>query len=135
MVRKLLGFNKTFTIKRRQRAVTASGSVAEATTQTVATAIPGTVQPHVLSNLPPSPERAKRGGLLRIDEYRLWLGDDDQVDVRLDDFIEEEGTSPPRIYRVLAVLDDAGRGHHQYFRVESYSQESGQWLEGGDTVG
>ncbi len=135
MARILLGFNTTFTVKRRKRAVTPSGSVSEATTETVATAVPGTVQPHVLSNLPPAPERTKRGGLLRIDEYRLWLGDSSVVDVRLDDYLEEEGTDPLRVYRVLAVLDDAGRGHHQYFRCESYSQESSQWLEGGDTVG
>ena len=132
MPRVLLGFNKTFTIKRRQRAVSASGAILEGTTTTVAAAIPGTVQPHVLSNLPPPTQRPKTGGLLRIDEFRLWLGDESVVDVRLDDYIEEDGTSPLKTYRVMAVLDDAGRGHHQYFRVETYSQESENWL--GDVV-
>ena len=132
MARVLLGFNKTFTIKRRVRAVTASGSIAEGTTTTVASAIPGTVQPHVLSNLPPPTARPKAAGLVRVDEFRLWLGDESVVDVQLDDYIEEDGTSPLKTYRVLAVLDDAGRGHHQYFRVESYSQESVGWL--GDVV-
>lgn len=134
MPRRLLGFNKTFTIKRRQRAITDSGSVAEADAVTLATGVPGTIQPHVLSNLPPPPERPRPAGLVRVDEYRLWLGDvvGSGVDVQQDDLIEEEGTSPLRVYRVLAVLDEAGRGHHQYMRVESYSQESAQWAQRGE---
>lgn len=132
MPRRLRGFNATFTIRRRQRAVLASGSVQEADSVTIATGVPGTIQPHVLSNLPPTGERARTGGLLRVDEYRLWLGDTvNAADVRLDDLIEEEGTSPLRMYRVLAVLDEAGRGHHQYLRVESYSQESSPWVNRG----
>lgn len=133
MPRRLLGFNKTFTLRRRQRAVTASGSVSEDDTGVViATGIPGMVQPHVLSNLPPPPERPKPGGLVRVDEYRLWLGDAvNGTDAQLDDILEEEGTSPLRSYRVMAVLDEAGRGHHQYLRVESYSQESEPWVNRG----
>lgn len=132
MVRRLLGFNKTFTLRRRQRAVTGSGSVSEADAVVIATGVPGTIQPHVLSNLPPPPERPKPGGLVRVDEYRLWLGDAvNGVDAQLDDILEEEGTSPLRSYRVMAVLDDAGRGHHQYLRVESYSQESEPWVNHG----
>ncbi len=128
MVRILRGFNKLFTIRRRQRAITASGSSAETTPSTVSTGVPGTIQPHVLSNLPPGPERTKIGGLVRVDEYRLWIGDSvNSADVQLDDIIEEEGTTPLKAYRVLAVLDEAGRGHHQYMRVESYSQESEPW--------
>ena len=70
---------------------------------------------------------------MRVDEYRLWLGDlTNAADVQLDDLIEEEGTSPLKVYRVLAVLDEAGRGHHQYLRVESYSQESESWRERGE---
>ncbi len=69
---------------------------------------------------------------MRVDEYRFWLGDSvNAVDIRLDDLIEEEGTAPLRVYRVLAVLDEAGRGHHQYMRVESYSQESNPWVTSG----
>ncbi len=132
MARRLLGFNKTFTLRRRQRAVTGSGSVSEATAEVIATGVPGTIQPHVLSNLPPPPQRPKPGGLVRVDEYRLWLGDSENgVDAQLDDILEEEGTTPLKSYRVLAVLDDAGRGHHQYLRVESYSQESEPWVNRG----
>lgn len=132
MPRRLLGFNATFTVRRRQRAVTASGSINEANSVVVASGVPGTIQPHVLSNLPPPGEYAMQGGLLRKDEYRLWLGDPvNAADVRLDDLIEEEGTVPLRVFRVLAVLDEAGRGHHQYLRVESYSQESSPWVNRG----
>ncbi len=132
MARRLLGFNKTFTLRRRQRAVTGSGSVSEADAVVIATGVPGTIQPHVLSNLPPPPQRPKPGGLVRVDEYRLWLGDSvNGVDAQLDDILEEEGTTPLRAYRILAVLDDAGRGHHQYLRVESYSQESEPWVNRG----
>lgn len=132
MPRRLLGFNRTFTVRRRLRATTDSGSYEETAATVVAANVPGSIQPHVLSNLPPPPERSKPGGLVRVDEYRLWLGDTtNAVDVRLDDLIEEDGTDPLRVYRVLAVLDVAGRGHHQYMRVESYSQESNPWVTGG----
>lgn len=132
MPRRLLGFNATFTIRRRQRAVTGSGSVSEADAVVVATGVPGTIQPHVLSNLPPPPQRPKPGGMVRVDEYRLWLGDSvNSADVQLDDLIEEEGTDPLRVYRIMAVLDAAGRGHHQYLRAESYSQESEPWANRG----
>lgn len=130
MPRVLLGFNKTFTIRRRSRSVSDTGSVVEDAPEEIATGVPGTIQAHVLSNLPPPPERTKEGGLLRVDEFRLWLGDAvNSVDMRLDDLVEEEGTDPLRVYRVLAVLDEAGRGHHQYMRVESYSQESSPWVD------
>ncbi len=131
MPRRLRGFNTTFTIRRRQRAVLASGSVQEANSVTIATAVPGTIQPHVLSNLPPPPERPKPAGLMRVDEYRVWLGDVSVGNIQLDDLLEEEGTNPLRVFRVLAVLDEAGRGHHQLLRVESYSQESGPWINRG----
>lgn len=133
MVRRLLGSNKLFTIRRRQRVSTPSGAVAEADALEIATDVPGTVQPHVLSNLPPPTERPKPGGLVRVDEYRLWLSDETFADVQLDDLIEEQGTDPLKVYRVMAVLDDAGRGHHQYLRVESYSQESNPWASRGET--
>ncbi len=133
MVRRLLGSNKLFTIRRRQRVRTSSGSVSEADSVEVATGVPGTIQPHVLSNLPPPTQRPKAGGLVRVDEYRLWLSDEATVDVQLDDLIEEEGTDPLKVWRVMAVLDDAGRGHHQYMRVESYSQESEPWANRGET--
>ncbi len=133
MVRRLLGFNKLFTIRRRRRVSTASGAVAEADAVEIATGVPGTVQPHVLSNLPPPTQRPKQGGLVRVDEYRLWLGDETFADAQLDDLIEEEGTDPLKVFRVMAVLDDAGRGHHQYLRVESYSQESNPWADHGET--
>lgn len=129
MPRVLLGFNKTFTVRRRSRSVSDSGSVVEDAPVEVATGVPGTIQAHVLSNLPPPPERPKPGGMVRVDEFRLWLGDSvNSVDMRLDDLVEEEGSDPLRVYRVLAVLDEAGRGHHQYMRVESYSQESSPWV-------
>lgn len=133
MPRGLLGFNKTFTVRRRSRSMSDTGSVVEDDAVVIATGVPGTMQPHVLSNLPPPPERPKPAGMVRVDEYRLWLGDSvsSGADVRLDDLIEEEGTNPLRVYRVLAVLDEAGRGHHQYLRVESYSQESSPWVTGG----
>lgn len=132
MPRRLLGFNSLFTIRRRQRAVTGSGSVSEADAVVIATGIPGTIQSHVLSNLPPPPMRPKPGGLVRVDEYRLWIGDPvNSANAQLDDLIEEEGTTPLRVYRVMAVLDEAGRGHHQYLRVESYSQESEPWVNQG----
>lgn len=132
MPRRLLGFNATFTVRRRQRAVTASGSISEGNAVLIAAALPGTIQPHVLSNLPPPGERPRPAGLVRVDEYRLWLGDPaNAADIRLDDLIEEDGTSPLRVFRVLAVLDEAGRGHHQYLRVESYSQESSPWVNRG----
>ncbi len=133
MVRRLLGSNKTFTIRRRRRVSTSSGAVAEADSVEIATGVPGTVQPHVLSNLPPPTQRPKQGGLVRVDEYRLWLGDETFADAQLDDLIEEEGTDPLKVFRVMAVLDDAGRGHHQYLRVESYSQESNPWADRGET--
>ncbi len=133
MARRLLGFNKLFTIRRRRRVSTSSGAVAEADSVEIATGVPGTVQPHVLSNLPPPTQRAKQGGLVRVDEYRLWIGDETSADAQLDDLIEEEGTSPLKVFRVMAVLDDAGRGHHQYLRVESYSQESNPWADRGET--
>ncbi len=133
MVRRLLGSNKLFTIRRRRRVSTLSGAVAEADAVVVATNVPGTVQPHVLSNLPPPTERAKQGGLVRVDEYRLWLSDATFTDVQLDDLIEEQGTDPLKVFRVMAVLDDAGRGHHQYLRVETYSQESNAWADRGET--
>jgi hypothetical protein len=127
-----MGFNKTFTIRRRQRAVLESGSIAEADAVEIATGVPGTIQPHVLSNLPPPPQRPKPGGMVRVDEYRLWIGDaTNSADAQLDDLIEEEGTDPLKVYRVMAVLDEAGRGHHQYLRVESYSQESEPWANRG----
>jgi len=133
MVRRLLGMNRTFTIKRRQRVVSPSGSASEATSVTIASGVPGAIQAHVLSNLPPPGERPVRGGLFRQDEFRLWLGDTtNAVDAQLDDLIEEEGTSPLRVYRVFAVLDEAGRGHHQLLRVEAYSQESSQFAQKGD---
>lgn len=133
MVRRLLGSNKTFTVRRRLRSATDTGSYEEMDATVIATGVPGTIQPHVLTNLPPPPERPKPGGMVRVDEYRLWLGDPTSsgADVRLDDLIEEEGTDPLRVYRVMAVLDDAGRGHHQYLRVESYSQESNPWVTSG----
>ena len=128
MARKLIGFNKLFTVKRRRRAFTPSGSAEEDAAVIIARDVPGAIQPHVLSNLPPPGERTRQGGLVRVDEYRLWLGDPaSSVDVQLDDLIEEQDTFPVRVYRVLAVLDAAGRGHHQYLRVESYSQESASW--------
>lgn len=128
MPRVLLGFNKTFTVRRRSRSVSDTGSTVEDAAVVVATGVPGTIQPHVLSNLPPPPERSKPGGMVRVDEFRLWLGDSvNSADMRLDDLVEEEGSDPLRVYRVLAVLDEAGRGHHQYMRVESYSQESSPW--------
>lgn len=128
MARRLVGFNKLFTVKRRRRTFTASGSVEEDEAVILAKDVPGAIQPHVLSNLPPPPERTRQGGLVRVDEYRLWLGDpSSSVDVQLDDLLEEQDTDPVRVYRVLAVLDAAGRGHHQYLRVESYSQESAAW--------
>ncbi len=133
MVRRLLGFNKLFTIRRRRRVSTLSGSMAEADSVEIATNVPGTVQPHVLSNLPPPTERAKPGGLVRVDEYRLWLGDETFADAQLDDLIEEQGTDPLKVFRVMAVLDDAGRGHHQYLRAETYSQESNPWADRGET--
>jgi len=133
MPRRLLGFNKLFTIKRRQRVIKASGSVGEAEAEVLAEHVPGTMQPHTLSNLPPMGELARSGGLMRKDEWKLWLGDvASTIEVLLDDLVEEEGTDPLRVYRVLAVLDEAGRGHHQYLRVESYSQQSVQWKERGD---
>ena len=133
MTRRLMGMNRTFTVRRRVRSVTDSGSASEQNTTTIATGIPGAIQAHVLSNLPPPPERTKIGGLLRVDEFRLWFGDPtNSVDVRLDDLIDEEGTDPLRTYRVLAILDEAGRNHHQYMRVESYSQESGPWATVGE---
>lgn len=133
MPRRIAGFNKTFTIRRRLRAATDTGSYEEMDAVEIATGVPGTIQPHVLSNLPPPPERTKPGGMVRVDEYRLWLGDvaGSGVDVRLDDLVEEEGTDPLRVYRVLAALDEAGRDHHQYMRVESYSQESSPWVTSG----
>jgi hypothetical protein len=132
MPRRLLGFNKTFTIRRRQRAVLASGSITETDAEEIATGVPGTIQPHVLSNLPPPTQRPKPAGLVRVDEYRLWIGDaTNSADAQLDDLIEEEGTDPLKVYRVMAVLDEAGRGHHQYLRVESYSQESEPWANQG----
>lgn len=132
MVRMLMGFNKTFTVRRRLRAYTDTGSYEEMEADVVAANVPGTIQAHVLTNLPPIPERPKPGGIVRVDEYRLWLGDPtNAVDVRLDDLIEEDGTEPLRVFRVLAILDDAGRDHHQYLRVESYSQESSPWVTGG----
>ena len=132
MPRLLLGFNKTFTVRRRIRSYTDTGSYEEMDPEEIATGVPGTIQPHVLSNLPPTPERPKAAGLVRVDEYRFWLGDSvNAVDIRLDDLIEEEGTDPLRVYRVLAVLDEAGRGHHQYMRLESYSQESNPWVTSG----
>ncbi len=133
MVRRLLGFNKTFTIRRRRRVSTPSGAMTETDAEEIATGVPGTVQPHVLSNLPPPTERAKQGGLVRVDEYRLWLGDETSANAQLDDLLEEEGTSPLKVYRVMAVLDDAGRGHHQYIRAETYSQESNPWADRGET--
>ncbi len=133
MARRLLGFNKLFTIRRRRRVSTSSGAVAEADAVEIATGVPGTVQPHVLSNLPPPTQRPKQGGLVRVDEYRLWIGDETTADAQLDDLIEEEGTDPLKVFRVMAVLDDAGRGHHQYLRVESYSQESNPWADRGET--
>lgn len=133
MVLRLLGSNKLFTIRRRKRVSTPSGAVAEADSVTIATGVPGTVQPHVLSNLPPPTERAKPGGLVRVDEYRMWIGDSTFADAQLDDLIEEEGTDPLKVFRVMAVLDDGGRGHHQYLRVESYSQESNPWADRGET--
>ncbi len=133
MVRRLLGFNKLFTIRRRKRVSTSSGAVAEADAVEIATGVPGTVQPHVLSNLPPPTERPKQGGLVRVDEYRMWIGDATTTNIQLDDLIEEEGTDPLKVYRVMAVLDDAGRGHHQYLRAESYSQESNPWADRGET--
>ncbi len=131
MVRVLMGFNKTLTIRRRLRSATDTGSYEEMDATVIAANVPGTVQPHVLSNLPPPPERPKQGGLVRVDEWRIWLGDTNAVDVRQDDLIEEDGTDPLRVYRVLAVLDEAGRGHHQYIRAESYSQESNPWVTSG----
>lgn len=132
MVRVLMGFNKTFTVRRRLRSATDTGSYEEMDATVVAANVPGTVQPHVLSNLPPPPQRPKSGGLLRMDEWRIWLGDTtNAVDVRQDDLIEEDGTSPLRVYRVLAVLNEAGRDHHQYIRAESYSQESNPWVTSG----
>ncbi len=133
MPRRLLGFNKLFTIRRRQRVVGSSGSVSEADAVEIATNVPGTIQPHVLSNLPPPTQRPKAGGLVRVDEYRLWIGDEATVDAQLDDLIEEQGTDPLKVYRVMAVLDDAGRGHHQHLRVESYSQQSEQWASRAET--
>lgn len=133
MVRRLLGANKLFTIRRRRRVSTLSGAMTEADAVEIATGVPGTVQPHVLSNLPPPTERAKQGGLVRVDEYRMWLGDSTFADAQLDDLIEEEGTDPLKIFRVMAVLDDAGRGHHQYLRVETYSQESNPWADRAET--
>lgn len=131
MPRRLMGFNATFTVRRRQRAVTASGSVSETDGEVIVTGVPGTIQPHVLSNLPPPTERPKPAGLVRVDEYRGWLGDTGTVDVMMDDLIEEEGTSPLKVYRVMAVLNEAGRGHHQYMRLETYSQESSTWVNQG----
>lgn len=133
MPRRLLGFNALFTIRRRQRAVTGSGSVSETDAVVIATGVPGIVMPHVLSNLPPPTQRPKPGGLVRVDEYRAWFGDPvNSANIQLDDLIEEEGTTPPRIYRVMAVLDEAGRGHHQYLRMESYSQQSEPWAQRGE---
>jgi hypothetical protein len=86
----------------------------------------------VLNNIPPNSERTKSGGLVRVDEYRLWLGDPSVVRIELDDIIEEEGTNPLRLYRVLAALDDGGRGHHQLMRVESYSEQSAPWAAVGE---
>lgn len=131
MPRRLMGFNATYTIRRRQRAVLASGSVAETNGEVIVSGVPGTIQPHVLSNLPPPTERPKPAGLVRVDEYRGWLGDTGTVDVQLDDLLEEEGTSPLKVYRVVAVLNEAGRGHHQYMRLETYSQESSTWVNQG----
>lgn len=131
MARRLLGFNKTFTIRRRQRAVGSSGSVSETDAVVVAAGVPGTIQPHVLSNLPPPTQRPKPGGLVRIDEYRLWMSDEATANIQLDDLIEEDGTVPLKVVRVMAVLDEAGRGHHQYMRCESYSQESTSWANQG----
>ena len=133
MPRRLLGFNATLTVRRRQRAVTASGSVSEANTEAViATGVPCIIMPHVLSNLPPPTQRPKPGGLVRVDEYRIWVGDPvNSANIQLDDLIEEEGTTPLRVYRVMAVLDEAGRGHHQYLRCESYSQQSEPWVNQG----
>mgnify|MGYP001570323965 CR=1 FL=1 len=63
MPRRLIGFNKLFTVKRRQRTITGTGSVIEADAVTVATGVPGAIQPHVLSNLPPMGESLVRAGL------------------------------------------------------------------------
>lgn len=133
MVRLLMGMNRTFTLRRSVRSITDSGSASEETITTIATGIPGSIQPHVLSNLPPPPERTKIGGLVRVDEFRLWFGDPvASAEVRQNDLITEEGTDPLRTYRVLAILDEAGRGHHQYMRVESYSQASQEWATVGE---
>jgi len=132
MPRILLGFNRLFTIRRPVRAVTSSGSTDEVFT-TIATNVPGTIQAHVLSNLPAPPQRPKAAGQFRMDEFRLWLGDPvNSTNARLDDIIDQQGTNPLQSYRVMAVLDDAGRDHHQYLRVESYSQESQAWQESGE---
>lgn len=132
MARRILGMNKLFTVRRRRRVITSSGAVDEADAVVIATGVPGAVQPHVLSNLPPPTERPKQGGLVRVDEYRMWIGDETTTNVQLDDLIEEEGTDPLKVFRVMAVLDDAGRLHHQYLRVESYSQESNPWEDRGE---
>ncbi len=47
MPRMLIGFNKTFTVKRRLRSYTDTGSYEEMEATTVATGVPGTIQPHV----------------------------------------------------------------------------------------
>ncbi len=85
MPRILLGFNRLFTIRRPVRAVTASGSSDESFT-TIATNVPGTIQAHVLSNLPAPPQRPKAAGQFRMDEFRLWLGDPvNSVNAQLDE--------------------------------------------------
>jgi len=114
----MLGLNKTITVKKTTQAVTASGSSAEAE-EIVATGVPAAIQPFVLNNMPPPPDRRYPSGDMYTEEFRCWVSRAALTDIESGYIVIDEGTDEE--YRVVAVVDDAGRSHHWVLRLVKYS--------------
>ena len=53
------------------------------------------------------------------EEFRCWVSRAALTDIKADYIIIDEGTAEE--YRVIAVVDDAGRAHHWVLRLKKYS--------------
>lgn len=115
----MFGLNKTLTYIRAERAVTDSGMADEAET-TLATGVRCAIQPFVLNNLPPPSQRRFSVGSQYTEEFRCWIPTNTITFTPQDDDIVVDETDSTR-FRVIAVIDDAGRNHHWLLRLVRYS--------------
>lgn len=115
----MLGRNKRISIYRTDRTITATRSITEGRSLLFSN-IRAAIQSHVLNNLPPPADRLQQSGIVYQREFRCWISCRDLPGttplttwIVVDEATNEE-------FRVRAVVDDAGRGHHWLLRLENF---------------